>query len=114
MFNLIYLLRHIANHAIYVLPYCIVLNHIIQCHFIPYHGNKLPFFYLHYLTFFRYPDAQTTEKLWLVAGKSYYMKGLIKEGEGGDHLSVGVRYPDGKFDRPISKNIFLSPGKNTT
>jgi hypothetical protein len=42
------------------------------------------------------------------------MKALIKEGGGGDHLSVGVRYPDGKFDRPISKNIFLSPGENAT
>ncbi len=35
----------------------------------------------------------------------------MKEGGGGDHLSVGVRYPGGKFDRPISKNIFLTPGK---
>jgi hypothetical protein len=49
--------------------------------------------------------------VWLVAGKSYYIKALLKEGGGGDHLSVGVRYPGGKFDRPISKNIFLAPGK---
>jgi hypothetical protein len=48
-----------------------------------------------------------------VAAKSYYIKALMKEGGGGDHLSIGVRYPDGKFDRPITNNIFLSPGEST-
>ena len=38
----------------------------------------------------------------------------MKEGGGGDHLSIGVSYPDGKYDRPISKNLFLSPGENAT
>ena len=61
----------------------------------------------------RYPEAQVTEKIWLVAGRSYYIKALMKEGGGGDHLSVGVRYPDGKFDRPISKDVFLTPGRTT-
>ena len=60
--------------------------------------------------FLRYPNDQVTEKVWLVAGKSYYIKALMKEGSGGDHLSIGVRYPGGKFDRPVSKNIFLGPG----
>ena len=35
----------------------------------------------------------------------------MKEGGGGDHVSVGVRYPGGKLDRPISNNIFQEPGK---
>ena len=48
-----------------------------------------------------------------MAAKSYYIKALMKEGGGGDHLSIGVRYPDGKFDRPITNNIFLSPGEST-
>ena len=64
------------------------------------------------LIFFRYPNDQVTEKVWLVGEKSYYIKALMKEGGGGDHLSVGVRFPDGQFDRPISKNIFLLSGKS--
>lgn len=40
------------------------------------------------------------------------MKALQKEGGGGDHLSVGVRYPDKSYDRPMTKNIFLSAGEN--
>ena len=49
--------------------------------------------------------------MWLAAGKSYFIKALMKEGGGGDHLSVGVRYPGGKLERPITANIYLEPGK---
>ena len=34
----------------------------------------------------------------------------MKEGSGGDDLSVGVRIPDGNFELPISSNLFLVPG----
>ena len=63
------------------------------------------------MVFLRYPNDQVTQKVWLAAGKSYYIKALMKEGGGGDHVSVGVRYPGGKLDRPISNNIFQEPGK---
>ena len=36
------------------------------------------------------------------------------ETNGGDHLSVGLKLPNGKFDRPISKGslYWLLPGND--
>ena len=44
----------------------------------------------------------------LKAGQSYYIEALMSETTGRDHLSVGVRLPDGKTWKPIPKQ-FLSP-----
>ena len=38
----------------------------------------------------------------------------MKEGAGGDDLSVGVRLPHGEFDLPISKGLYLVPGESGT
>jgi hypothetical protein len=37
----------------------------------------------------------------LVAGELYFLEALVKEGRGGDHLSVGVRLPDFTELKPI-------------
>ena len=36
----------------------------------------------------------------------------MKEGTGGDNLSIGMRYPDGKTELPIVNNLYLIPGMN--
>ena len=38
------------------------------------------------------------------------MQALVKEGGGGDHVSVGVRLPNKKYERPIqNKDLFIGP-----
>ena len=38
------------------------------------------------------------------------MEALMKEGGGGDHISVGVKLPSGTFQRPISQeDIYIRP-----
>ncbi|MEL6193559.1 MAG: PA14 domain-containing protein, partial [Bacteroidota bacterium] len=55
----------------------------------------------------KFPD-QSSGAIELVAGKRYYIEALMKEGAGGDNLSVGWRMPDGAEEFPIS-GIHLSP-----
>ncbi len=38
----------------------------------------------------------------LVAGQRYYLEALHAEGGGGDHVSVGVQFPGGALERPIT------------
>ncbi len=38
----------------------------------------------------------------LVAGQRYYLEALHAEGGGGDHVSVGVQFPNGALERPIT------------
>jgi hypothetical protein len=45
--------------------------------------------------------AQKSGPVRLEAGKRYYIEGLQKENQGGDHLRVGWQLPDGKQERPI-------------
>ena len=45
--------------------------------------------------------SQKSAAMPLVAGQRYYIEALFKEGNGGDHLSVGVEYPNGALERPI-------------
>ena len=38
------------------------------------------------------------------------MQALVKEGGGGDHISVGVKLPNKKYERPIQNaNLFTGP-----
>ncbi len=53
---------------------------------------------------------QKSQDIYLEAGQSYYVEALMKEGGGGDHLSVKWRKPDGKEDLPIP-GANLSPYK---
>ena len=40
----------------------------------------------------------------------YYVEALMKEGGGGDHISVGVKLPSGVLQRPISNNdVYIKP-----
>jgi hypothetical protein len=49
--------------------------------------------------------AQTNQRsaaILLQAGNRYYIEALHKEGGGGDHISVGVQFPNGTMERPLS------------
>ena len=58
---------------------------------------------------FRFPGSQTSQPVSLVQGKVYYMEGLLKEGGGGDHLSVAVRLPSGPEEKPLVNNLYITP-----
>jgi hypothetical protein len=51
----------------------------------------------------------------LIAGESYYMEALMKEGGGGDNLAVAVRLPGGtppkNGDTPLGKSSFAHNGQ---
>ena len=52
--------------------------------------------------------------MYLKSGRVYYMEALMIDAGGPDHLSVGVRIPGGRFERPISsRDLYaIPPGKN--
>lgn len=52
--------------------------------------------------------TQKSVSINLEGGKKYYIEALQKEGDGGDHLSVGWQLPNGVFERPIAGSR-LSP-----
>ncbi|HZH66794.1 MAG TPA: PA14 domain-containing protein, partial [Flavisolibacter sp.] len=52
--------------------------------------------------------TQKSVAIALEGGKKYYIEALQKEGDGGDHLSVGWQMPNGVFEAPISGS-YLSP-----
>jgi hypothetical protein len=51
--------------------------------------------------------SQKSGLIQLAAGQKYYIEALHKEGQGGDHLSVGVDLPDGTQERPIPAHRLL-------
>lgn len=46
-------------------------------------------------------SEQQSAPVTLIAGESYYIEALQKEGTGGDNLAVGWQLPNGTFQRPI-------------
>ncbi|ASB48670.1 CotH kinase family protein [Alkalitalea saponilacus] len=57
----------------------------------------------------KYP-SQTSLPVYLEEGKLYYLSALMKEAQGGDHLSVRWRMPDGTIDEPINAQYCYVPG----
>jgi hypothetical protein len=55
----------------------------------------------------KYP-SQTSVPVHLVSGQRYYIEILHKEGNGGDHVTVAWKLPDGTTEMPIPGNR-LSP-----
>lgn len=51
---------------------------------------------------FRY-ENQSSDDIFLVAGKYYYLEAIHKGVDASDSLSVGVRMPTGRYQRPIIK-----------
>ena len=45
--------------------------------------------------------SQQSPPVALVAGVNYYVEALMKQGGGGEHLSVGWKLPDNSLERPI-------------
>jgi hypothetical protein len=52
---------------------------------------------------------QTSKEVELKYGTAYLLTALLKEHGGKDHLSVGVRYPSGDVEKPMSgKHLYIS------
>lgn len=79
-------------------------------------NNLFSVYYFKIFHIIRYP-TQKSAKIQLRQGSFYFMEALLKEGGGGDHLSVGVKLP-GRFTRPkpLPKNYLFvnSPGMSIT
>jgi hypothetical protein len=54
-------------------------------------------------------SSQESTSILLNKNKEYYFYVLHKEGNGGDHLSVGWRKPGGIIERPMSASYFSKP-----
>ena len=55
-----------------------------------------------------FATEQRSAQVSLTAGTKYFVEVLHKEGDGGDHVSVGWQLPDATYERPIPGNR-LSP-----
>ena len=54
--------------------------------------------------------SQKSRPIRLRGGKIYFVEVVMKEGGGGDHVSVGVKIPRSRRIRPVSRrNIFTRP-----
>ena len=54
--------------------------------------------------------SQKSSTVYLKSGRVYLMEALMVDAGGPDHLSVGVKIPGGRFERPISdKNLYIIP-----
>ena len=64
---------------------------------------------LNIFSLFRNP-SQKSAPVSLTRGQVYYTEVLMKEGGGGDHVSVGVKLPSGVLQRPIANNdVYIKP-----
>ena len=63
------------------------------------------------LSFIRFPN-QISKPVELVADRAYFVQVFQKEGGGGDHVSVGVKLPNGQMEQTVSPaSLFTSsPG----
>ena len=54
--------------------------------------------------------SQRSRTIRLRGGRIYFIEVVMKEGGGGDHLSVGVRKPGSRGIKPVSKrNLYQRP-----
>lgn len=76
-------------------------------------GRRTPIAGVEFWTSYREWDAepgQQSPPIRLEAGRRYYIEALMKEGSGGDHLSVRWRMPDGRMEEPIPASRLLPFG----
>lgn len=52
-------------------------------------------------------SSQKSMGIWLSQGKKYYVEGLMKQGPGGDNLSVQWQLPDGSIQTPLPGKYLL-------
>jgi hypothetical protein len=57
----------------------------------------------------RYNKQQRSKPIGLEKGRVYYMEAFLKEGGGGDHLTVRVKLPSGRTQTPLMKNLYTRP-----
>ena len=57
----------------------------------------------------RYKKQQRSKPIGLEKGRVYYMEAFLKEGGGGDHLTVRVKLPSGSTRTPLMKNLYTRP-----
>ena len=58
---------------------------------------------------YRDVKKQTSKEIELKHGAAYLLTALFKEHEGKDHVSVGIKYPNGDVEKPMSgKHLYIS------
>ena len=63
----------------------------------------------------RYPKRQVSKPVQLQQGKVYFMQAILKEGAGGDHLSVKVKLPSGVEKAPLGgKDVYTGVPRKLT
>ena len=77
-----------------------------------YHFIYLYIFYIYSSHLSRYPDEQRSDPVYLQEGDYYFMESFMKEGSGGDDLSIGIKLPNNELQMPITQNLYLVPGKS--
>lgn len=58
--------------------------------------------------------VQMSDPVMLTAGSVYALDVLMKENTANDNLSVGVKLPDGRYERPIRARRFLIPPESVS
>ncbi|EDO32659.1 predicted protein [Nematostella vectensis] len=56
---------------------------------------------------FRFGAKQKSQPIDLSEGSIYYLQALMAQGRGNDHLSVGARFPDGLYVRPLTSKYLI-------
>ena len=63
-----------------------------------------------FIFIFRRHRSQRATPVYLRAGRVYFLEALMVDAGGPDHLTVGVRLPNGRMQRPVSsRNIYRIP-----
>lgn len=59
-------------------------------------------------------NVQRSAEIYMTAGHLYYVHALMAQGRGANHLSVGAKFPSGRYNRPLSNEYLLryAPGKH--
>ena len=70
------------------------------------------FWYAYNNISYRFPALQTSRETWLSNCRFYYMEALMKQSGVKDCLSVGMRLPNGTYERPITGQhlYWIRPG----
>ena len=86
-----------------------VLEFVAHMHPFKILTARSPMNFSKFFLVFRNEKKQTSKDVELTKGLAYLLTVLFKEHEGKDHVSVGVKYPNGDVEKPMSaKNLYLS------
>ena len=84
----------------------------ISCEFNTHTYASFQVFYVHFIYCFRFPSLQTSKEIWLSKCHLYPMETLMKQAKVKDCVSVGMKLPNGTYERPINEAhlFWVRPG----